>query len=225
MTEDYWQTCTSPDPMLVSLHDKGSDRKFRLFCCYCCRRIQHLLDHVGKKLVESFERRVAGLATDVRKGKWALVRPDRWARPASVANYEYYLRSLDPHSREYNAGWGVLQMIQGAAWPAALRMEEYTRKALPPAEWDQDAYYQAFLIREIFGNPFRPRVIEPSWISPDVRQLAEFIYTEGDFKGLLLLSDALEEAGCDDADMLAHLRNEGPHFRGCWALDKVLGYE
>jgi hypothetical protein len=213
MTEDYWQTCTSPDPMLTYLRNKGSNRKFRLFCCYCCRRIRHLLNDVGKQLVDDFEHRVAGLATAIPQSEVA------------VGNYENYLRNLDAYSAEYNAGWGIWQMIRGGAWAAALRIEEHTRKALPPAEWDQDASYQAFLIREIFGNPFRPRVIEPSWISPDVRQLAEFVYTEGDFKGLLLLSDALEEAGCDDLDMLAHLRNEGPHFRGCWALDKVLGYE
>lgn len=42
---------------------------------------------------------------------------------------------------------------------------------------------------------------------------------------LAVLSDALEEAGCDDAEILSHLRSPGPHVRGCWALDLVLGKE
>jgi hypothetical protein len=42
---------------------------------------------------------------------------------------------------------------------------------------------------------------------------------------LAVLSDALEDAGCDNADLLAHLRGFGPHTLGCWALDLILGKE
>jgi hypothetical protein len=42
---------------------------------------------------------------------------------------------------------------------------------------------------------------------------------------LAVLSDALEEAGCTDADILSHLRSPGLHVRGCWALDLVLAKE
>ena len=42
---------------------------------------------------------------------------------------------------------------------------------------------------------------------------------------LAVLSDALEEAGCPDETLLAHLRSPGPHVRGCWVLDLVLGKE
>jgi hypothetical protein len=40
-----------------------------------------------------------------------------------------------------------------------------------------------------------------------------------------VLADALEDAGCSDAGLLGHLRSPGPHVRGCWALDLVLGKE
>ena len=40
---------------------------------------------------------------------------------------------------------------------------------------------------------------------------------------LALLADALEDAGCDSAEVLGHLRGPGPHVRGCWALDLCLG--
>jgi hypothetical protein len=42
---------------------------------------------------------------------------------------------------------------------------------------------------------------------------------------LTVLADALEDAGCTDADLLGHLRSPGPHVRGCWAVDLVLGKE
>src|SRR5262249_2865626 len=42
---------------------------------------------------------------------------------------------------------------------------------------------------------------------------------------LAVLADALEEAGCLSADLLAHLRGPGPHVRGCFALDLILGKE
>ena len=42
---------------------------------------------------------------------------------------------------------------------------------------------------------------------------------------LAVLFDALEEAGCDDAEILNHLRSPGPHVRGCWAVDLLLGKE
>jgi hypothetical protein len=44
-----------------------------------------------------------------------------------------------------------------------------------------------------------------------------------DLTRLAVLADALEEAGCDQADLLGHLRGPGPHVRGCWAVDLVLG--
>ena len=45
----------------------------------------------------------------------------------------------------------------------------------------------------------------------------------GDYGGLPVLADALEEAGCTDADLLAHCRSGGGHLRGCWAVDLLLG--
>jgi hypothetical protein len=37
-----------------------------------------------------------------------------------------------------------------------------------------------------------------------------------------ILADALEEAGCDQAGWLGHLRGPGPHARGCWKADRLL---
>jgi hypothetical protein len=40
---------------------------------------------------------------------------------------------------------------------------------------------------------------------------------------LAVLADALEEVGAADPDLLGHLRGPGPHVRGCFAVDAVLG--
>jgi hypothetical protein len=46
-----------------------------------------------------------------------------------------------------------------------------------------------------------------------------------DSQRLAVLADALLDAGCDEEELMRHCRSEGPHVRGCWALDLVLGKE
>jgi hypothetical protein len=62
-----------------------------------------------------------------------------------------------------------------------------------------------------------------SWNNGTVANLAQTIYDERAFIRLPILGDALEEAGCSEAAMLAHCRGPGPHARGCWVVDLLLG--
>src|SRR5262249_48028181 len=85
---------------------------------------------------------------------------------------------------------------------------------------------QAALLREIFGNPFRPVVIDPLWLSANdsaALDLARMIDETGNFHAMPILADALEEAGCADSDVLWHCRHGNNHVRGCWLLDVLLG--
>jgi len=82
------------------------------------------------------------------------------------------------------------------------------------------------VMHEVFGNPFDPTVVQPEWLSwreCTALRIAQKIYDERQWQDLPILADALEESGCDSAGVLNHLRSSGPHFRGCWALDRVLG--
>jgi hypothetical protein len=81
------------------------------------------------------------------------------------------------------------------------------------------------MVRCIFGNPFRPTTFDPRWRTSDTVGLARGIYEEPTFDRLPLFGDALMDAGCDDEAILAHCRSEGPHVRGCWVVDLVLGKE
>ena len=98
-----------------------------------------------------------------------------------------------------------------AAWSAALASEEEA---------------QCRLLRDLFGSPFRRAVADPAWLAWNegaIGHIARTIYEERRFHDLSILADALEEAGCNDPDILAHCRGPGEHTRGCWVLDLLLG--
>jgi hypothetical protein len=83
-----------------------------------------------------------------------------------------------------------------------------------------------YVIRDVIGNPFRPAVLDPAWLTwhdGAVRKMAQAIYDERRFGDLPILADALEDAGCADAAILAHCRETGEHVRGCWVVDLLLG--
>jgi hypothetical protein len=108
--------------------------------------------------------------------------------------------------------------VVGPEWHAAWRNAERV-----------EAASHAALIRCIYGNPFRaaPR-LDPAWLAWNggvVPDLARTIYDASAVDRLPHLADALEDAGCNDAEVLGHLRGPGPHARGCRALDLILGKE
>jgi hypothetical protein len=86
---------------------------------------------------------------------------------------------------------------------------------------------QATLLRCIMGPlPFRSVSINPAWLTwndSTVVKLAQGIYDDRAFDRLPVLADALEDAGCHDADILGHCRHPGPHVRGCWVVDLLTG--
>ena len=82
---------------------------------------------------------------------------------------------------------------------------------------------QAVLLRDIIGNPFQPMTADPSWLTPKTSTLARAIYTRRRFQDTPDLASALEDAGCMTREILDHCRGPGPHVRGCWVVDLVLG--
>ena len=80
----------------------------------------------------------------------------------------------------------------------------------------------AIVLRDIFGNPFRPVTIDPAWLTATVVSLATAIYDERAFDWMPILGDAMEDAGCSSREILDHCRQPGEHARGCWVVDLVL---
>ncbi len=85
--------------------------------------------------------------------------------------------------------------------------------------------HQVALLHDIFGPlPFRDIAVHPSWLTSDVRLLARGIYDDKAFDRMPILADALQDAGCDNDEVLNHCRAEGwEHVRGCWVIDLLLG--
>jgi hypothetical protein len=82
----------------------------------------------------------------------------------------------------------------------------------------------AAILRDIFGNPFRPVSLNAEWLTSTVVALAEGIYAERAFDRMPILADALQDAGCDNTDILSHCRDTSlTHVRGCWVIDLLTG--
>jgi hypothetical protein len=93
---------------------------------------------------------------------------------------------------------------------------------LPPVVWGEAATL-AELLREVFGNPRRPCVLDPRWLTANVVDLARVIYLERSFDRLPILADALMDAGCENEAILGHCRSGDVHVRGCWVVDLLFG--
>jgi hypothetical protein len=232
MNEAEWFDCTDPHEMLEFVRDKVCHRKLRLFACACCRRIWHLLtDQRSRKAVEVAERYADGYAT---AEELAAVAQDAYAAAQKDR--------LDPRARGHAL---IIPGLQGsgtyiAADAAAFAADDVAITidyCYPPAEAAAFAVLinnptehvvQAALLRDLLGPiPFRPLPsLNPSWLrfhQGITIELAGTIYQDRVFDHLPILADALEEAGCTNADILNHCRQAGEHIRGCWIVDLILG--
>jgi hypothetical protein len=249
MTEAEWQVSTDPVTILKFLRAKDSDRKLRLFGLACCRRISHLLfDERLRRAVDVGELLADGLMTETEaeaagnataeaasevRGVPEVV---RW-RAAMAAQY---LLPRPEESWLLHMVWELVavamegeQLVKEGATPEMVDAwsEQIDRPGRTTLGWtaiNPDAII-ADILREILGPlPFRRASIEPTmlrWNDGIVVKLAEGMYEDRSFDHLPILADALEEAGCTDADILAHCRQPGQHVRGCWVVDLLLGKE
>jgi hypothetical protein len=150
-----------------------------------------------------------------RVSPWSLEGGVRMAIEATERYVEG--RATEAEMLEYNTEINARAAAQCAIYYGQERIGNKRRTAEPRA--------QAALLQEMVGNPFRPVSVAPAWLTTDVRLLAQGIYEEKAFDRMPILADALQDAGCDSDELLNHLRSSGPHVRGCWALDLVLGKE
>jgi hypothetical protein len=228
MTESEWTACADPWRMLESLPVKASARKLRLFACACVRQVWHLLaDGRSRTAVDVAERHVDALAGQGRL-------PAAWGAAQAAV----------PHGRpsqrkpEYDAA-------RAAVWVAVPNNEQWfveraTREAVRSTsmaardEGRRDgSERQCSVLRCLFRPPPAPALGNPGGLAcgaGTLRPLAQAAYDEHhlpyghlDPTRLAVLADALEEAGCTDADLLGHLRGPSSHWRGCWAVDLILG--
>ena len=111
------------------------------------------------------------------------------------------------------------------SWKAASAVA--IRALGAPGNYWQHLSQQAALLRDMFGNPFRPVTADPAWLSWNdgtVVRLARAIYDECRFQDLPVLADALEEAGCAEPGILGPMRRKPtPHLYAVRVLYALLG--
>jgi hypothetical protein len=252
MTEAEWHECYSPETMLAHLGERASERKKCLFACACIRRVwPSLTDEWLRQAVEWCERgadrpRDAGRLRQVRRAVRRLCReldaeearrsswPARAASAAARAVLALLARGgpILERPRDHRELPDVVtctRIARTAARAAEAQREDRSGVSAPTltdAPRPLAALDAVELIREIFGNPFRPVTIDPAWLVRNdgiVVRLARAIYDERRFLDLPMLADALEAAGCADAAILDHCRAPMEHTRGCWVVDALLG--
>jgi hypothetical protein len=274
MTEHDWLTSTDPAAMLRWLTAQyqpdpklglyggtpiATDRKLRLFACACCRlawdgtpcprcggkghffrpsasevdncrncqgsgKVGGLTDPRSRNAVEVAERYADGLATD---------------------------EEMNAANEAARLAWGEIDNPSGLARYAVMDNIAYAAQRIAAGPFIDlpDHATQAALLRDIFGNPFRPVMLDelvcdrcggnrPSnppehingfvmcadclktrgkdcgilkkrparWLTPAVVAIARAIYEERRWQDMVILGDALEEAGCDNPDILNHCR-------------------
>jgi hypothetical protein len=211
MTEAEWLACANPILMLDFLRGKASDRKLRLFAVACCRRLE----------VELPDQR-----------SWDAVHVAEWCADGNGTEQDLITarRNAEASFQNDRTAFAVVQATATRAWDAAVGAVE----AVDYLGWEwyeegeEREQGQTGLLRDIFGNPFRPVALDPAWLQWNdgtVRKMAQAIYDDRAFDRLPALADALEEAGCANRDLLDHCRSGGEHVRGCWAVDLLLGKE
>jgi hypothetical protein len=204
MDEDQWLRCGDPDAMLAFLGDRASDGQRRLFVLAWVRGSCHWPDGwpLGDAATEGAcrhavavaERLVEGRATDAQREAAYGAASDIAAGSISWDLGLYYAAALAAATVAPLAGHVPDPPYLQAAWTQRKLAAEHAA--------------QAALLREVVGNPFRHPRIDPAWRawegSTAVR-LARQI-DEGAFDLLPILGDALEEAGCDRAELLRDCR-------------------
>jgi hypothetical protein len=212
MTEAEWLGTKNPMLMLFALFRRQDlHRKLRLYACACCRHKAVVLDDpIWWEALAVVDAAADGLVgpEGVRTARENM---KQWSRqePRMLERLEIDpdAFSPDPGSAAYSATWLV----------ARAPLSETERP---------EVRLLVQIIRDIFGNPFRPVTFPPEWRTSTAVALASRMYESRDFGAMPILADALQDAGCDNNDILAHSRDETkPHVRGCWVVDLVLGKE
>jgi hypothetical protein len=243
VTEEQWLTCTDPTAMLEVLRTSGkaNDRKLRLFAVACERHIGHLFeDKRAWKTLEFAERFADGLATkeELHGRAWGhpgdaghVVAWKAWDAAEDAARFSSARAGRAAVDKETYIVWDAVVDKAIFAGHHLREAAAIADKSVSPA-WvarrdsaelaEQES--QCRLLRDIFGNPFGSlHAFDAAWRTPEVLSFAQRAYDARDFSEIAELAASLSEAGCADAAILGHLRGPGPHVRGCWVVDLILG--
>jgi hypothetical protein len=208
--EPEWLACQEPNPMLAALKNGASSRKLRLFACACARRLRgKLANERNRRALTVAEAFADGLAT--REALCAATDAELPVFRATQPSTAY-----DTTDARRAASSIVDAVARATCWGADFDYNQYVSALFMK---DTERATQADLLRDIFGNPFRPllpRVFPPHVVGLALACYAAFPAICPDFA---ILADALEEL-CEE-QAAAHCR-AALHVKGCHVLDWIL---
>ncbi|HTU92960.1 MAG TPA: hypothetical protein VMF69_22960 [Gemmataceae bacterium] len=238
MTEKTWLRFKKSLPLLKYLRDKVSDRKMWLFVAAfwrnaskdysekMCRLIANLTEKIAYQSIPLVDCQTVFNA--IQEELESLVAAQDFESAAYIRDFRDF---LFPGTIECwrATGWRDKAVLHAALLESAALLQE-SQRGFRAARWIThfDSQSLSGILRDIMGNPFRPASLASSWLtwhSGLIVSMARQIYELRIFDDMLILADALEEAGCTNADILNHCRQPGEHVRGCWVIDLLLGKE
>jgi hypothetical protein len=220
VTEAEWLALDRVNaPHMDWLRRRGSRRQFLLAAAAWARQVENVMTSARyRNLIQTLE-----LFADDLRSEFELSRTLRPAEDAYHQRMEELQRLGQAPAVIHRLLAADVVALQAAdphdAWTSAINALKAAGGTLRKGLRGQ----QVAVLHDIFGNPFRPVTFDPAWRTATATALAKTMYDGRDFAAMPILADALEEAGCDNSDVLAHCRGPGPHVRGCWVVDLVQG--
>jgi hypothetical protein len=210
MTEHEWLSCADPTRLLKLLGDDVSARKAVIQACHWGRLVKDLW-YFNKAILQLIDAAESFVEHSGAFGEVA-------AAAARIRSQCERLNGYPPVGTDAYWALCLSTACAGQGKEACAAVWDTFELGSCDTQWE----LLVALIRDIFGNPFRPVVFDPTWRTPSVSNVALAIYEERRFADMPILADALEEAGCTNVDVLDHCRGGGEHTRGCWLVDLVL---
>jgi hypothetical protein len=206
MTEAEWLAKPDLYPLDEFIRRQDEKRRLRLVACACVREDWRVAPPGARKAILAGEAYADSLISEHELD------------PAGEeAESDFTDLSLPPEARE------IARRSIWLAHPDAVTVYHQGLWQGIAAGGDGLRQRRAAMIIDIFGNPFRPVSFSSEWRTSTALALARQMYDSRDFSVMPILADALQDAGCDNEDILDHCRGPSPHVRGCWVVALVLG--
>ncbi len=253
MTEEEWLTFTHPGDVLQSLYVRAGQaarknpaypEKLRRFAIACCRRMGRMLAPDELRALDLLDRYCDARDHDDLKAARKAIRAgydasgpwdehdERDARSSMTGWARQHAKHAlgEVHRGKPSQAAGNVYWVAAKVVAALHALDTGKFPPLPinntPDPQPEELATQSAIIRDIFGNPFRPVTFNPAWRTDTAVSLAKQMYESQDFSAMPILADALQDAGCDSEEVLKHCRDaKQVHVRGCWVVDLVLGKE
>ncbi|MFO0824399.1 MAG: hypothetical protein U0792_15005 [Gemmataceae bacterium] len=236
MTEAEWLACDDPYRLMLYGPRRASRRQCLLAICGYARRIERYIPHRTVVLyLTECEQAADGLASidntnDGIHNRLQALSPSfpkesphhRLSTSLLACLFTAAMEKPYIHPASYQSVRGAVTNLMGID-PSNDELNPRLHSESWRVAWEQEGTAQVNIIRDIFGNPFRPVAFDAEWRTSTAVALAQQMYESRDFSTMPILADALQDAGCVNEDILNHCRGDGPHVRGCWVVDMLLG--